>query len=106
MKVNQMSFNLLVGTYIAVRSAGEYAHSLLDFFDEKIKVERNYKRRIEKLKTAADDVRDITDRMLKYPDVKGMSDAKVEDVETVIYECVCLDDAKLQRVLKYIKKLK
>jgi hypothetical protein len=106
MKVNDMSFRLTLGTYIAARSAGEYAHGMLDFFDENDKDERNYKRRFEKLKTATDDILKITSRILKHENVIDAADDSVDQIETVIYEVVSLDEIKLERVLKYIKRMK
>lgn len=105
MLATERTFHIIVGTNITAKTVIGYTQQLLPLFYGKAKVERNHKRKVEKLHEAALDVVKITDFLLNHVNVKALSDNEADSIEQIVYLASDLDITKRTKVINYIMHL-
>lgn len=101
----EYTFHNIVGTHITAKNVAAYTEQLLKLFNVKAKIERNHKRKVERLNEAAIDVVKITDFLLNHAKIKELADLESESIEQVLFLASDLDITKRTKVINYIMKL-
>jgi hypothetical protein len=98
-------FHFIAGTNITSKIILQYAIGLSEHFDSRVKIERAYKRKVERLIDAANDVDKVTDRLLDNIQVKELTELEAREVEKVLFLACGLTAAKRTKVINYINHL-
>jgi DNA-binding protein len=98
-------FHFIAGTNITTKNVLQYAIGLAEHFNSKVKIERAYKRKVDRLIDAAHDVQKVTDRLLDNIQVKELTEIEADEIEKVLYLACGLTAAKRTKVINYINHL-
>lgn len=99
------TFHTIVGTNITARIVSGYAKTFMDLLQTNSKVERNHKRKVERLYNAAEDVLKVTEFLLDHKEIQRLADVEATSIETVLFLASDLEINKRQKVIDFIMEL-
>lgn len=106
MKRTEQTFELTLNTNITAKIAMEHSRHLSKLFNTRVKLEKAYKRKVERLTDAAEDVVKLTNVLINKDQIREFADAQVESHEAFLYLFAELDMDQRGKVYEFIMGLK
>ena len=98
-------FHIIAGTNITAKALLPYAINLGAHFDTRVKLEKAYKRKTDRLENATQDVIKFTNRLLDNVGVRELADVEAESIEQVLFLACGLTASDWVKVIEFMNNL-
>jgi hypothetical protein len=100
------TFHTIVGERITSKVHKDYVLELISLFDNKCKLERNYKRKFERLELLLNETQKISEFLVNHDKIKELSTLEANSIQHGLFLFCDITLENRNKVIEYMENLK